>query len=160
MQQELKSLNSKRDLWQVREYNRKTRLPQSLVVFKVFSTKTPKDLCRKLFRSYGNGLPFDFFPVQTRVDYDYSGHTVHSEECLVFYVFTDCLPPKISIPNVLYCYRKAIDPEFKDVMYKNLIRFDGSYIQKLTLEESTEKIKVLNDLTSSYVAEREKLISL
>jgi hypothetical protein len=42
MQQELKSPNSKLDLWQIRELNRKTRLPQTLVVFKVFSGKTPK----------------------------------------------------------------------------------------------------------------------
>jgi hypothetical protein len=99
MQQELKSPNSKLDLWQIRELNRKTRLPQTLVVFKVFIGKTPKDLCRMLFRAYGNGLQFDFFPVQTRVDYDYSGHDVNSEECLVFYVFTGCVPPRIEIPR-------------------------------------------------------------
>ena len=148
------------DLEKVREFKRKSRLPQTLVCFKVYSGKIPEDLCKKLFRVYGNELPFNFFNIHTRIDYDYTGHTVHSGEALVFYVFTGCLPPKIEIPNVLYCYRKAIDPEFKDVMYKNLIHFDGSYIQKLTLEESTEKIKVLKDLTSSYVVEMEKQISL
>ena len=134
------------DLDKVREYNRKTRLPQTLVCFKVYSSKIPKDLCKRLFRVYSNELPFYFVNVHTRIDYDYTGHDVHTEEALVFYVFTGCLPPKIEIPNVLSCYRKALNPEFKDVMYKNLIRFDGSYIQKLSFEESMEKIKVLKDL--------------
>ena len=97
------------------------------------------------------------FLMHTRIDYDYNGPRVHSEEALVFYVFMGCLPPKIEIPSILYCYRKAIDPEFKNVMFKNLIRFDGSYIQKLTFEESMEKIKVLKDF--NYV-EKEKQISL
>ena len=146
MQQELRSINSKLDLWQVREYNRKNHLPQTLVVFKVFSGKTPKVLCRQLFMAYGNGLPFDFFPVQTRVNYNYSGHTVHSEECLVFYVFTGCVPPKIEHPNVLYVYRKGLDSNlFTSILYENVIRFQGGYIQKLTFEESIEKIEVLKD---------------
>ena len=140
---------------QVREYKHKNRLPQTLVCFKVFSNKTPQDICRKLFGAYSNTLPFDFFNVHSRIDYDYTGHTVHNEECLVFYVFTGCLPPKIEIPNVLYCYRKA-DPQFKDVMYKDLIRFHGSFIKKLSFEESMEKIKVLKDF--SFVKEEEKFL--
>jgi hypothetical protein len=136
---------------QVREFKRKTRLSQTVVCFKVFSGSTPEDLCKKLFGAYSNSLPFDFFNVQTRIDYDYSGHRVHSEECLLFYVFTGCVPPKIEIPNILYCYRKAIDPQFKDMMYKELIRFHGSFIKKLSFEESMRKIKVLKDF--SYVKE-------
>ena len=139
MQQQL---NLKHDLDKVHEHKRKTRLPQTVVCFKVYSSKIPEDLCKKLFRVYNNKLPFYFFNVHTRIDYDYSGHDVHNEEALVFYVFTGCVPPKISIPNVLYCYRKAIDPEFKDVMYKDLIHFHGSFIKKLSFEESMEKIKV------------------
>jgi hypothetical protein len=150
MQQQLIS-----ELDKVREYKRKNRLPQTLVVFKCISDKTPIELCKKLFGAYSNSLPFDFFNVQTRIDYDYSGHTVHSDQCLVFYVFTGCVPPKIEIPNVLYCYRKAIDPQFKDMMYKDLIRFHGSFIKKLSFKESMEKIKVLKDF--SFVKE-EKII--
>ena len=83
---------------------------------------------------------------------------MHSEECLLFYVFTGSLPPKIEIPNILYCYRKAIDPQFKDMMYNNkyLIRFHGSFIKKLSFEESMEKIKVLKDF--SYVKKEEKFL--
>lgn len=131
--------------------------PKLLFASKFTVVKFAKIYVKKLFLVYSNELPFHFFNVHTRIDYDYSAPRVHSEEALVFYVFTGCLPPKIEIPNILYCYRKAIDPEFKNVMYKNLIRFDGSYIQKLTFEESMEKIKVLKDF--NYV-EKEKQISL
>ncbi len=145
------------DLEKVLEFKRKSRLPQTVVCFKFPVVKFAKIYVKKLFLVYSNELPFHFFNVHTGIDYDYSGPRVHSEEALVFYVFTGCLPPKIEISNILYCYRKAIDPEFKNVMYKNLIRFDGFYIQKLTFEESMEKIKVLKAF--NYV-EKEKTNSL
>ena len=149
----MKDLKLKLD--QVREYKHKNRLPQTLVCFKVFSNKTHQDICRKLFGAYSNNLPFDFFNVHTRIDYDYTGHTVHNEECLVFYVFTGCLPPKIEIPNVLYCYRKGIDSKlFNSVLYENVIRFHGSFIKKLSFEESKTKIAILNE----YLEKEEKII--
>ena len=141
----------------VRAENRKKRLPQTLVCFKVFSGKTPKDLCRKLFWAYGNGLRFDFFPVQvhTRVDYDYSGLDLHSGECLVFFIFTGCVPPKIEIPNVLYVYRKGIDSDlFNSMLYENVIRFGGAYIQRLSFEDSREKVKGLGD----FIQNKEKIL--
>ena len=146
------------DLEKVREFKRKSRLPQTLVCFKVYSGKIPEDLCKKLFRVYGNELPFNFFNIHTRIDYDYTGHTVHSGEALVFYVFRGCLPPKIEIPNVLYCYRKGIDSKlFNSVLYENIIRFHGSLIKKLSYEESMEKIKVLKDLIHTYVGKKKQI---
>src|SRR5215203_5449178 len=115
------------DLFKVREFNIRNRQPITVIVFKLYSEKTPIEIC-KLLGGIGNNLPWDLWGgVKTRVDYNYEDHKVDCSECLVFFEVTGGdLPDRVEIPNVLTLYRKGVDgKKFHDLMYKEVFRLDG-----------------------------------
>lgn len=148
MQQLVKS-----DLDKVREYNIRNRQPVTVVVFKLYSEKTPVEIF-KLLGTYklGNNLPWDLWGIKTRIDYNYDHQLVDSSNCLIFFKVTGGdLPPRVELDN-LKIFRKGVDgKKFTEILYKGIFRFDGKFIQTWDLEESREKVKVLKDFINNYV---------
>lgn len=137
----------------VREYNIRNHQPQTVIVFRLYSGKTPVEICKKVLGGLGNDLPWDLLwssRFHTRTDYSYAGHKVDSSECLVFYKVTGGdLPPRVELDN-LKVFRKGVDGKrFNEILYKEneIFRYGlGKYIHTWDLKESKEKIKILNDL--------------
>jgi|GEM_PF-2896034 len=58
--------------------------------------------------------------------------------------------------NSLKLYRKGVDAKkFNEILYKDVFRFDGKYIQTWNLEESREKVKALKNFIDK-IGEKEK----
>jgi hypothetical protein len=92
----------------------------------------------------------NIFPIQnlfTKVvhtDSRYNNNYLDLKECLIYYRFTNSIPPKIEIPNILFVYRKEVDGEdYESIEYMNEYRITNHDIKTLNSYHSKRLSNIL-----------------
>ena len=125
--------------------NKSIRTRKTLVVFKVFNS-TPEDLMIELFNK-SNIFPIqNLFTKVVHTDSKYNGNYLNLKECLIYYRFSDLIPPKIEIPNILYVYRKDLDGgDYESIEYMNEYKIGNHDIKTLNSYHSKRLSNILEN---------------
>ena len=94
----------------------------------------------------------NIFPIQnlfTKVvhtDSRYNNNYLDLKECLIYYRFTNSIPPKIEIPNILFVYRKEVDGEdYESIEYMNEYKIGNYDIKTLNSYHSKRLCNILEN---------------